>query len=371
MQDIKQNVQVAVRIRSLPIDNIKDSRNRIGVCITPENKNKLNEYVSVAISDPDSRRETKYFAYDRVLSMNDNQEGVYQVVRPIIAKCLEGYNGCIFAYGQTSTGKTYTMEGMDGELRGVIPRVAEQIMAHVAELNANDGIEFSIHGSYLEIYQEQLRDLLNDRNHAFELRIRMDPMSTSGKELYIEGLTERLLKTAHDFTKLIQLGRSRRTVAATNMNLVSSRSHAVFTLTIDQTIRRNTINEEITSPPSKRSKIHLIDLAGSERVDSTGAIGDRMKEGAAINVSLSAIGNVINALSTKAAHIPYRDSKLTYLLSDSLGGNSLTLVLACISPLSSCYEESIGTLRFAERAKKVQNRARVNIDPATIRYTYF
>jgi hypothetical protein len=148
------------------------------------------------------------------------------------------------------------------------------------------------------------------------------------------------------------------------MNKVSSRSHAVFTITIDQT---NVIHGgEGSTAAKKRSKIHLIDLAGSERANQTGAIGNRLKEGSSINLSLSCLGNVINALCTKNNHIPYRDSKLTYLLSDSLGGNSLTLVLACLNPTESCYESSIGTLKFAERAKKVQNQARVNIDPKSL-----
>jgi kinesin family protein 3/17 len=265
------------------------------------------------------------------------------------------------------------MEGLDGNVRGIIPRVAEQIVSHVEKhqrQSDSEGIDFSIHATYLEIYQEQLRDLLAPEVDSSDLRIRMDPLSISGKELYVEGLTEKPLKTANDFTKLIRMGTKNRTTAATNMNQVSSRSHAVLTITIDQTMRKTTPKSEDIphSSPKKRSKIHLIDLAGSERADSTGAVGNRLKEGSAINLSLSSLGNVINALSSRSSHVPYRDSKLTYLLSDSLGGNSLTLVLACISPLASCYEETISTLRFAERAKKVQNRARVNLDPATLRF---
>ena len=194
----------------------------------------------------------------------------------------------------------------------------------------------------------------------------MDPFSASGKDLYVEGMIEVPLKNAQDYQRLIDLGTKNRTIAETNMNKVSSRSHAVFTLKLDQSIRNP--NSSLDGKVVKKcSKIHLIDLAGSERADSTGATGARLKEGSSINQSLSSLGNVINALSTHSAHIPYRDSKLTYLLSDSLGGNSLTLVLACLSPLAASYEESVSTLRFAERAKKVQNQAMINMDPASMR----
>jgi Kinesin motor domain len=268
---------------------------------------------------------------------------------------------------------TPAMEGpknADAKDRGVILRVAEQIVQHIQERRSDpkNMVEFTVTGSYLEIYQENLRDLLSDEDTEM-LKIRMDPLSNSGKELYVEGLSERLLSTEADFARMIALGTSRRTVADTNMNEVSSRSHAVLTLTVKQYQRVKTIKAAETDVGGmKRSKIHLIDLAGSERADSTGATGQRLKEGSAINQSLSSLGNVINALSTNAAYVPYRDSKLTYLLSDSLGGNSLTLVLACLTPIAAAYDETIGTLRFAERAKKVQNRARVNVDPNLLRF---
>jgi hypothetical protein len=259
---------------------------------------------------------------------------------------------------------TLAMEGPkngDTKERGVILRVADQIVNTISEMKQNDSsIEISVTASYLEIYQEVLKDLLNGDDGRL-LRIRMDPVSSSGKELYVDGLSEVMLTSVEEFEEMIMIGTSKRTVGETNMNDISSRSHAVLTLVVNVSSTVNDIGS------IKRSKIHLIDLAGSERADSTGAKGLRLKEGSAINQSLSSLGNVINALSSKASYVPYRDSKLTYLLSDSLGGNSLTLVIACLTPISAAYEESVSTLRFAERAKKVENKARINIDPNSLR----
>ncbi|KAI8916834.1 P-loop containing nucleoside triphosphate hydrolase protein [Entophlyctis helioformis] len=276
--------------------------------------------------------------------------------------------------------------------KGIIFRVADQIIHHIqmnqpprsepptpslssAKPKAGAGLpplpaqgrpsqgpytEFTVMATYLEIYQEQLKDLLGPPEEQGGLRIRIDPNSVSGHDLHVEGLTERQVVTESDYLRIIQMGAKHRTVAETNMNEVSSRSHSVLTLTIDQIQRRGggLAPGADDMGAKKRSKIHLIDLAGSERADSTGATGARLKEGSAINQSLSCLGNVINALTTSAHHIPYRDSKLTYLLSDSLGGNSLTAIIACVTPIAAAYEESLSTLRFAERAKKVTNRAR-------------
>jgi hypothetical protein len=256
--------------------------------------------------------------------------------------------------------------------RGIIARVAGQIVEFIDKHSRSDaskgGIDYEIQGSYLEIYNEELRDLLRGPNDPNEtLKIRLDPKSVSGKDLTVNGLKQVPLVTENDYSKTIEQALARRVVAETNMNAVSSRSHSVFTLTIIQKDRFVDNKGDPQLGIKKRSKLHLIDLAGSERVDSTGATGDRLKEGAAINQSLSCLGNVINALSTKASFVPYRDSKLTYLLSDSLGGNSLTLMIACLTPIAGAYEETLGTLRFAERAKKIVNNAKVNVDPTTLR----
>ncbi|KAJ3354981.1 hypothetical protein HDU91_005711 [Kappamyces sp. JEL0680] len=369
-----QNIQVAVRIKNPAAEpNPRNSQSQ-EIIATREGRRVdrgSNIYADVSIKDPSSRKSLKTYSYDRVFGSGDSQQAVYEVVEPLIGQALDGYNICIFAYGQTASGKTYTMMGVDAQ-PGIIPRVAETISSHIHSHSRSSkaaGIDFQVTGSYLEIYQEQMRDLLEERQDK-DLRIRIDPLSLGGKELYVEGLIQKALLKPRDYTNLIAEGTSRRTVAATNMNETSSRSHAVLTITIDQTERMTDTGGAVGESVGvkKRSKIHLIDLAGSERANSTGATGNRLKEGAAINLSLSALGNVINALSTGSrSHVPYRDSKLTYLLSDSLGGNSLTLLLACITPTSLYYEETVSTLKFAERAKKVQNKARVNLDPATLR----
>ncbi|KAJ3273867.1 hypothetical protein HDV01_003845 [Terramyces sp. JEL0728] len=291
MDKLSQNVQVAVRIRNHYVNTSNEKRvNYDGTAIAAkaENYDSLKKiYNSVVINDPEKRKRSKIYTYDRVFSMKETQSDIYSTISPIIEKCMQGFNGCIFAYGQTGSGKTYTMQGLDsGDERGVMPRVIEQITKAIIE-GEKKGIEYTVTGSYLEIYQEQLKDLL------------------VGEE---------------------EQGYQNRTIAETNMNKVSSRSHGVFSLTIDQTDRPTSTSSGLMLN-KKRSKIHLIDLAGSERVESTGATGTRLKEGSSINLSLSSLGNVINALSTQSAHIPYRDSKLTYLLSDSLGGNSITLIL--------------------------------------------
>jgi hypothetical protein len=357
MSEISQNIKVSVRIRNT---NSSDSS-------TVKFEKENSKFPTIAILDPEGRRAEKSFSYDNVFGPDASQADIYQIVCPIISKCLQGYNSTIFAYGQTGSGKTYSMAGTGNEDRGIIPRVGEQILKHVeVETEKNENLHFQLTASYLEIYQESLRDLLDTENT--NLRVRMNPLSLSGKELYVEGLSVWPIRCFKDFVRIFETGTLNRKVASTNMNDVSSRSHAVLTLTIEQTLvpadssasRRHVIEKKI-------SKIHLVDLAGSERAISTGASGQRLKEGSSINQSLLSLGNVINSLSTNGTHIPYRDSKLTYLLSDSLGGNSITLMIACVDPTPKSYEESVGTLRFAERVKRVKNNAKVNLDPSTIK----
>ncbi|KAJ3036412.1 Chromosome-associated kinesin kif4a [Rhizophlyctis rosea] len=274
---------------------------------------------------------------------------------------------------------------------GLIHLAASHIMSHARRGVDADGrrADFTVRVSYLEIYGEALRDLLRGDGDAPVLKIRKDPNSLSGRDLHVEGLTEWDVLDDEDFERVLRVGSQRRTVAETNMNDFSSRSHAIFTVIIEQVPLLD--NDE--PGPKKRSKIHLIDLAvincphscvkpllrnlpppGSEKPDTTPhSSTTRLREGININTSLLSLGNVINALSTPLApshpppHIPYRDSKLTYLLSDSIGGNALTLLVACVNPHPNCYEESVGTLRFAERAKRVVGRARVNVDEKGLR----
>ncbi|ORY42372.1 kinesin-domain-containing protein, partial [Rhizoclosmatium globosum] len=330
----------------------------------------------IDITDPTGEKGSKPFYFDTIFAGDTQQEEVYGVaVEPLIRKCLEGYNGCIFAYGQTAAGKTHTMQGPANRIAeslsdtctsvhsdiGIISRVVHQLNNHVKEHRgrvdeaSGNCLDFVIKVSYLEIYNEGLIDLLVDKDKQGwdleNLKIRMETGTTSGKDLYVQNLTEKHIGSIKDYLKVLTTGAKNRSIGETNMNAQSSRSHAILTITIDQYLR---------------SKIHLIDLAGSERADSTGATGDRLKEGAQINQSLSALGNVISALTSPSSsakhHVPYRDSKLTYLLSDSLGGNALTLMITCCSPVSKNYSESISTLRFAERVKKVVNKAVVNMD---------
>ncbi|KAJ3159559.1 Kinesin-like protein kif3a [Geranomyces michiganensis] len=341
------------------------------------------------VCDPTGRRPKREFAYDAVFAEEDSSATVYdRMVRGLVEQCLAGYNGCVLAYGQTASGKTFTMEGIkpsplhpppsDPESRGLMLRVAADVVDHISRSTAAEEAEkseeitqFSVKATYLEIYQETLKDLLCDSDGQADLRIRIDPDSLSGRELYVQGLTEREVVTLEDYVRVAHTGTRRRTVGETDMNNVSSRSHAVLTLTIEQITRRRGGSSPDDISSRKRSKIHLVDLAGSERANSTGATGTRLKEGSSINQSLLSLGNVISALSApssgRPAHVSYRDSKLTYLLSDSLGGNALTVMIACVSPAASCYDETVGTLRFAERAKKVKLRATVNVDLQSLR----
>ncbi|KAI9353705.1 P-loop containing nucleoside triphosphate hydrolase protein [Obelidium mucronatum] len=382
----------------------------------------------IDITDPKGEKGSKPFHFDTVFGMDTEQEAVYGIaVEPLIRKCLDGYNGCIFAYGQTAAGKTHTMQGPNARIAeslsdssdsihpeiGIISRVVHQLHEHVKEHRgkvdeaSGNCLDFVIKVSYLEIYNEGLVDLLVDKNKQEDLKIRMESGSTTGKDLYVQNLSERYISSMKDYFKVLTTGAKNRSVGETNMNAQSSRSHAILTITVDQYLVQpkkpamtaasseaslsrsassTSLAPEISSLAEhspemlqkigqgrKRSKIHLIDLAGSERADSTGATGDRLKEGAQINQSLSALGNVISALtsptkgSSKPQHIPYRDSKLTYLLSDSLGGNALTLMITCCSPTAKNYSESLSTLRFAERVKKVVNKAVVNMDPYLLR----
>ncbi|KAI9326655.1 P-loop containing nucleoside triphosphate hydrolase protein [Zopfochytrium polystomum] len=311
------------------------------------------------------------FSFDGVLAEKMTQEAVYdKAVRPLIERCLDGYNGTVFCYGQTASGKTFTMQGPS--LRdskpdevGIVQRVAKQIIDGLKELGKRvPGFTATL--SYLEIYNEKLSDLISaDSKAKKELKISIDPDSANLKDHYVSGLTEMVVSEVDDYLDVIVMGAERRKVGATDMNAVSSRSHSVLTITIDQ---RSPISDGGIA--KKRSKINLVDLAGSERADSTGATGERLKEGAAINQSLSCLGNVVNALSSgKATHIPYRDSKLTYLLQDSLGGNSLTVMIACVTPTAKNYQESMSTLRFATRVKKgVKNVASLNVDANVLRW---
>ncbi|XP_068813105.1 chromosome-associated kinesin KIF4A isoform X2 [Struthio camelus] len=302
----------------------------------------------------------KSFTYDYVFDPSVEQEEVFNTaVAPLIRGIFKGYNATVLAYGQTGSGKTYSMGGTYTANQehepsvGVIPRVIKLLFK---EKEQRQDWEFVLKVSYLEIYNEDILDLLcPSRERSSQISIREDPK----EGIKIIGLTERSVACAQDTVSCLEQGNNSRTVASTAMNSQSSRSHAIFTISVDQK-KKNDKNS------SFRSKLHLVDLAGSERQKKTKAEGDRLKEGININRGLLCLGNVISALgdeNKKGGFVPYRDSKLTRLLQDSLGGNSHTLMIACVSPADSNLEETLNTLRYADRARKIKNKPIVNLDP--------
>ncbi|KAM6143493.1 chromosome-associated kinesin KIF4A [Erethizon dorsatum] len=303
----------------------------------------------------------KSFTYDFVFDPSTEQEEVFNTaVAPLIKGIFKGYNATVLAYGQTGSGKTYSMGGAytaeqeNEPTVGVIPRVIQLLFK---EIDKKSDFEFTLKVSYLEIYNEEILDLLcPSREKASQINIREDPK----EGIKIIGLTEKTVFVALDTVSCLEQGNNCRTVASTAMNSQSSRSHAIFTISIEQR-KKNDKNS------SFRSKLHLVDLAGSERQKKTKAEGDRLKEGININRGLLCLGNVISALGDdkKGGFVPYRDSKLTRLLQDSLGGNSHTLMIACVSPADSNLEETLNTLRYADRARKIKNKPVINFDPQT------
>uniref|UniRef100_A0ABM5EJP9 Kinesin-like protein KIF1C isoform X2 n=1 Tax=Pogona vitticeps TaxID=103695 RepID=A0ABM5EJP9_9SAUR len=290
-----------------------------------------------------------------------SQRQVYKDIgEEMLLHAFEGYNVCIFAYGQTGAGKSYTMMGkQEKDQQGIIPQLCEDLFARVSE-NQSPHLSYSVEVSYMEIYCERVRDLLNPKSRG-NLRVREHPILGP----YVEDLSKLAVTSYEDIADLMDCGNKARTVAATNMNETSSRSHAVFTIVFTQ--RRH---DELTDLDTEKvSKISLVDLAGSERADSSGAKGVRLKEGANINKSLTTLGKVISALAEmnnkkkKSEFIPYRDSVLTWLLKENLGGNSRTAMIAALSPADINYEETLSTLRYADRTKQIRCNAIINEDP--------
>ncbi|XP_008297478.1 kinesin heavy chain [Stegastes partitus] len=292
----------------------------------------------------------KPFVFDRVLPPNTSQEQVYdQCAKQIVKDVLGGYNGTIFAYGQTSSGKTHTMEGKlhDPQLMGIIPRIAHDIFDHIYSMDEN--LEFHIKVSYFEIYLDKIRDLLDVSKT--NLAVHED----KNRVPYVKGCTERFVSSPEEVMDVIDEGKANRHVAVTNMNEHSSRSHSIFLINIKQ--------ENIETEKKLSGKLYLVDLAGSEKVSKTGAEGAVLDEAKNINKSLSALGNVISALAegTKT-HVPYRDSKMTRILQDSLGGNCRTTIIICCSPSIYNEAETKSTLMFGQRAKTIKNTVSVNLE---------
>ncbi|XP_040204862.1 kinesin-like protein KIF1A isoform X3 [Rana temporaria] len=362
------SVKVAVRVRPFNSREIgKDSK-----CIIQMNGN------TTTIVNPKQPKETpKSFNFDYSYWSHTSDEdsqfaGQRQVYLDIgeemLLHAFEGYNVCIFAYGQTGAGKSYTMMGkQEPDQQGIIPQLCEDLFSRIND-TSNDNMSYSVEVSYMEIYCERVRDLLNPKNKG-NLRVREHPLLGP----YVEDLSKLAVTAYSDIQDLMDSGNKARTVAATNMNETSSRSHAVFNIIFTQ--RRNDADNGTENGTEKVSKISLVDLAGSERADSTGAKGTRLKEGANINKSLTTLGKVISALAEmdsgtnknkkkkKNDFVPYRDSVLTWLLRENLGGNSRTAMVAALSPADINYDETLSTLRYADRAKQIRCNAVINEDP--------
>ncbi|KRY48211.1 Osmotic avoidance abnormal protein 3 [Trichinella britovi] len=338
-------VKVVVRSRPLGQRELK-----IGCSVVVEMDPKRAQ---CSIRNPsDKMGTTKLFTFDGAYDMNATTENIYNdIVYPLVESVLEGYNGTVFAYGQTGSGKSFTMQGPHNWpcQRGVVPRAFEHIFEAIA---TTENVKFLVCASYLEIYIEDVRDLLG-KDTKQKLEIKEHPE----KGVYVAGLSMHPVHNINEVEQLLARGMRNRATAATLMNTDSSRSHSIFTLHLEM-IEMATDGQHI-----KMAKLHLVDLAGSERQSKTGATGERLKEATKINLSLSALGNVISALvDGKSTHVPYRDSKLTRLLQDSLGGNTKTIMIACISPADNNYDESLSTLRYANRAKNIRNKPRINED---------
>ncbi|XP_035930336.2 kinesin-like protein KIF21A isoform X9 [Halichoerus grypus] len=337
----------------------------------------------------------KAFTFDYVFDIESQQEQIYtQCIEKLIEGCFEGYNATVFAYGQTGAGKTYTMgTGFDvniiEEEQGIISRAVKHLFKsieekkHTAIKNGLPAPDFKVNAQFLELYNEEVLDLfdttrdIDAKNKKSNIRIHED--STGG--IYTVGVTTRTVNTESEMMQCLKLGALSRTTASTQMNVQSSRSHAIFTIHLCQTRMcpqidaENATDNKVISESSQlnefetlTAKFHFVDLAGSERLKRTGATGERAKEGISINCGLLALGNVISALgdkSKRATHVPYRDSKLTRLLQDSLGGNSQTIMIACVSPSDRDFMETLNTLKYANRARNIKNKLMVNQDRAS------
>ncbi|XP_073969867.1 kinesin-like protein 64D [Rhodnius prolixus] len=344
-----ENVRVVVRARPLSKREIESGYSSI------ISVNRINGSISVKNPSGGLQDLPKVFVYDIVFDTDSKQMDVYnETARPIVEKVLAGYNGTIFAYGQTGTGKTYTMEGIntEPELRGVIPNSFAHLFGQIAKSTGDT--KFLVRVSYYEIYNEEVRDLLNTQSN-----VKLEVKERPDIGVFVKNLTTFVVNNADDMDRIMTVGNTNRVVGATAMNMESSRSHAIFTITVETSTLGPDGQHHV-----KMGRLHLVDLAGSERQSKTGAMGQRLKEATKINLSLSTLGNVISALvDGKCTHIPYRNSKLTRILQDSLGGNAKTVMCATIGPASYNYDETISTLRYASRAKSICNRARVNENP--------
>nr|AHX37049.1 Kinesin Motor Protein [Gallus gallus] len=346
VQELKGNIRVFCRVRPLLAAEKEKQKGMEHLHFPPQDNKTL-----VLLREEEShigrerKEDLKYdFSFDRVFRPSASQEEVFEEISLLVQSALDGYHVCIFAYGQTGSGKTYTMEGpdaLDPERRGMIPRAVRQVFQGAQEL-AEKGWQYRFSASFLEIYNESLRDLLGARPECGELEIRR--VSSASEELHVPNLRRVPVASEDEVLRLLQTATANRSVARTALNDHSSRSHSIFQLRIDGT---NTARELRCS-----SVLSLVDLAGSERLDKSQSQGKRLRETQSINTSLSSLGLVIMALAKKEPHIPYRNSKLTYLLQNSLGGNAKMLMFVNISPLEENFSESLNSLRFASKVNE-------------------
>ncbi|KAG2483602.1 hypothetical protein HYH03_017544 [Edaphochlamys debaryana] len=375
-----ENFKVVVRIRPPLPRELRGTGLRAYQCTTAVEPGERNVILSenlpavvsaqgVTVADPGALYNTYRFTFDCVYDQHCPQERVYrQSAQQVVLSILQGYNAAIIAYGQTGTGKTFTMEGaMEGPDRGIIPRTVEDIFTFIVN-DPDPSSKYLVRSSYLQIYNEVVSDLLKPERSSLAIR------EDRRRGVFVEGLSEWVVRSPAEVYQLMQRGQSLRATGATKLNEVSSRSHAVCVVIVEK-CSNNGQGEDAegagrggpdgaSMQSIKVGKLNLVDLAGSERVHVTGAVGRRLEESKKINASLSALGNVIAALTDRRerVHIPYRDSKLTRLLEDSLGGNCRTTMIATIAPSLESFQESLSTLKFANRAKNIQNEAHVNED---------
>ncbi|KAM9666804.1 kinesin-like protein KIF13A isoform 7-T7 [Trichechus inunguis] len=362
MSDTK--VKVAVRVRPMNRRELELNTK----CVVEMEGNQTVLHPPPSNTKQGERKPPKVFAFDYCFWSMDESNTTKYAGQEVVFKCLgegilekafQGYNACIFAYGQTGSGKSFSMMG-NAEQLGLIPRLCCALFQRIS-LEQNESQTFKVEVSYMEIYNEKVRDLLDPKGSRQSLKVREHKVLGP----YVDGLSQLAVTSFEDIESLMSEGNKSRTVAATNMNEESSRSHAVFNIIITQTL----YDLQSGNSGEKVSKVSLVDLAGSERVSKTGAAGERLKEGSNINKSLTTLGLVISSLADQAAgkgknkFVPYRDSVLTWLLKDNLGGNSQTSMIATISPAADNYEETLSTLRYADRAKRIVNHAVVNEDP--------
>lgn len=341
------SVRVVVRFRP----ELPDGQDHVDLRATPR--------AQPTMFVPDSQDGTvtsvdlqQQFQFDHVFDPEHVQEEIYlSVGQPVVDDVVEGYHGTILAYGQTGSGKTYSIFGPPGqhglELQGLLPRAASELFDRLAEEERSSGSQFEVSCSFLELYCEQMRDLMQPKNQGLQLK------QLPGAGFYVENLTHRTVASAGEVMQLVRGGLKLRASAPNAMNNHSSRSHAVFTMNVQQQCEDGVRHRKLT----------LVDLAGSEKVRKSGSTGDMLEEAKKINSSLSALGNVIDALADRRPHVPYRDSRLTRILEDSIGGNCRTTLLVACSPSPSQAAETLSSLRFAARAKKVQNFVKLNTGP--------